>query len=207
MNNQNPQSDQTPYTCVFHPDLAAEWVCQRCKTLYCKECVVHKSLAKIVAHICPNDRCRARCVPVKVDEITGRMEYKEEPKPEVKTKRPGEPGSETLAKRILTRYYIALAMPALTFLVYDIFLKIQGRTPLFWLFIVWAGLIFLMSGRQFWAYVFVSTISFFHVAWCLYRILSQAQYKNDIPTLNWISFGLWILTFLVLALSHPEFTD
>jgi len=207
MNNQNPQSDKSPHTCVFHPDIAAEWICQRCKTLYCKECVVHKALKKIVAHICPDDKCRARCVPIKVDEFTGKIEYREESGAEVKSAKPEERASKILAKRFLTRYYIALAMPGLTFLVYDIFLKIQGRTPLFWLLIVWAGLIFLMSGRQFWAYVFVSTISFFHVAWCIYRILSHAQYKNDIQTLNWVSLCLWALSFLVLVFSYQEFTE
>ena len=204
MNNQNPQPDKSAHTCIIHPDLPAEWECQRCKTLYCNECVIHKTLGKIVAHICPNDHCRARCLPIKVDEITGRIEFKEEPKPEGKT----EPSrSGILAKRILTRFYISLALPFLTLVVYDAFLFLQGRSPMVWLILPWAGLIFLMSGRVFWSYVFVSTISFFHVAWCLYRLISQQHYKGDIPVLNWIAIGLWCLTFLVLVCSHSEFTE
>jgi hypothetical protein len=204
MDNQNKQAQSSQYSCAFHPGEVAKWACQSCKSLFCDACIVHKSVGKFKAHICPKPECRGRCVPVRVDEFSGSVEEAAPPKEEVKSliKRDASP-----VKRYLTRYYLSLFIPAFTLIAYDIMLFFQGRKPLLWLVVAWGLLIFLMSGRYFWAYVFVATICFLHVAYSIYRIYAHTLFKDSNQLVNWISIGLWLASFLILACSHSEFSE
>ena len=191
-------------TCCQHPMQTAEWICQTCDVLFCDECVIHKKVGKFTAHICPLPQCRGRCVPFDVNQATGSVEAagrEKEPKKEKKPLEKFEP------RRYLTRYYIALAFPSLALISYDVLVAVQGRSPLWWIVVAWAGLIFLMSGRYFWAYVMVTGISGMYTLLCFHRIYSHQFYANDNMLLNKICLGFWILTLIFLLYSYSEFSD
>lgn len=204
MHNQNKQVESSQYSCAFHPGNVAKWACQNCKSLFCESCVVHKAVGKFKANICPKPECRGRCVAVAVDEFSGSVEEVVEPKEEEKSLIKKDTSH---VKRYLTRYYFSLIFPGVALITYDIMIYLQGRSPQIWLIVAWALLIFLMSGRYFWAYVFVASICFFHTVYSFYRIYAHTLFKDSSQLVNWIAIGLWLASFLILACSHSEFSE
>lgn len=203
MDNQNKHVDPSKFSCVFHPGVIAKWTCQSCKNLFCDACVIHKSIGKFKAHICPNPQCRGRCTPIQVDEFSGNVQEVAEPeKEEKKLIKEVSP-----LKRYLTRYYLSIFFPGFTLIAYDIMLALEGRKPILWLILAWALLLFLISGRYFWAYVFVTTICFFHAVYSGYRIYAQFIFKDANNLVNGIALALWLLSFLILVFSHSEFSE
>jgi len=191
-------------SCCIHPGNPPEWVCTGCRRYYCDQCVDHKKVGKFVAHICPSPQCRGRCVAVAMDSRTGEIE-EAEAAPQRKEKK--ESRLKEAKQRFLTRYYISLVFPSITLVTYDIFLVLQGKNPVWWLLFLWACLIFLMSGRYFWSYVCVALFCFMFSLNSFYRIYSHNLYPKDNPLLNKIALGMWVLSFLILLVSHPEFDD
>jgi len=205
MINSQQNNPISPLVCCFHPGKIAEWRCSSCNNIYCNDCVVHKKIGKFVAHICPKPECKGRCMPLAEDQENSNESDRAESRDQKKSliaayrKKP---------KHYLSRFYLSLFMPGLALILYDILLVLQGRNPSIWLILGWAALIFLMSGRYFWSFFCVATISAFHVIYCFYRIYSHdILFKNDSNLLNGISLGLWLLTTLILIFSYQEFTE
>ena len=208
MNNDDKKEIYPGNVCHFHPERKAEWRCASCKRVYCNDCTVHKRVGKFVAHICPEESCRGKCLKVSVDEATGTIESMEESQEEGGGKKKQKSKvARIFSRRYLTRFYLALILPCLALATHDVFLIIQGRTPHLWLLLAWAGLIFLMSGRYFWPYVTIALFTAGYTIYCFQRLYSHQFHPEDNTALYGISLGLWGASLLFLAVSSAEFTE
>ena len=191
--------------CVFHPAKESVWVCCACHSSYCDDCVTHRHMGgKFTAHICPRPECRGRCVPVQVDPATGNLFPPEEDGEIEKNSTPRhifKPG------RLVARFYLSLILPMAAIIIHDVFWAIQGHHPSWVMLITWAALVFLMSGRRFWAYICVLFFNMVHIIFFIHRIISHRFSPGDKPPLLYIALGVWVVAFLMLAISWQEFTE
>ena len=201
--NNHKEISVLPF-CTFHPAKESVWVCCACHTAYCDDCVTHRQMGKFIAHICPRPECRGRCVPVQVDPATGELLVPgEDGKIEEKT----TPHHIFKLERSLIRFYLALILPMAVIIIHDVFWMIQGHHPSWGMLIIWAALVFLMSGRRFWAYICLMFFNMVHVIFFIFRVTSHRFSPGDKPLLLYIAMGVWIVTFLMLAISWSEFSE
>ena len=176
-------------TCRLHPHRSAEWTCQTCKNFFCDECVEHKKIGKIVAHVCKSPRCRGRCVAIDAASayLTDRIQW--------------------YFRRWKTRFHIALGLLVLVALL-DIMRAIGAGSRVYWTFyVLWGMLVFGLYLRKFWAWAITLTLSGFQTALVIYKLAAH-QYRPGEPVVwLYVALGYWLGAFVVLIISRPEFTE
>jgi B-box zinc finger protein len=189
--------------CHYHPDQKAKWICTTCKALFCENCVEHKKVGKFTANICPREECRGRCMAVEIHDVSGSIKIIEQDKDKEKN----QFSLKLKAKQYLSKYYLSLAVPTLVLILYDIFRYMDNRKPFWWVIVVWAGLIFLMTARNYVAYMIMTVLNAVFALQCIYGITSIMYNQDDSQLLNKSFLALWILSFLILIYSYREFSD
>jgi hypothetical protein len=188
-------------TCHLHPRRSAEWTCQSCNNFFCDECVEHKKVGKIIAHICKSARCRGRCVSIDA-VIAQAVEFADDAGTAHLTER-----VQWYLRRWKTRFHIAIGLLVVVALL-DIVRAVGVGDRVYWFFyMLWGMLVFGLYLRKFWAWTITAILSGFQVAVVIYKLAAH-QYRPGEP-LSWlyIALGYWLGAFVVLMISRPEFTE
>lgn len=188
-------------TCRVHPHHSAEWTCLTCRNFFCDECVEHKKLGKIVAHICKSPRCRGRCVPIDT-VITQAVEFADDAEIVALPER-----VQWYFRRWKTRFHITLGLLILVALL-DIIRILALRGHVYWSFyILWGMLVFGMYLRKFWAWTITAILSGFQIAVVIYKVASHQYRPGESALWIYVALGYWLGAFVVLMISRPEFTE
>ena len=174
-------------------------MCQSCKKSYCDNCVIRRKLGKFMAFVCPDEECCGRCVELSEVAETG--------------KRPSLPNGEPdsvksgfgrfFRKRIL--FYLALILPAASLIFHDVLLYMKGGSPLWWLHIGWACLIYLMARRRFFALAWMTLFCLLYGVYTGY-LLKSGDFGAPARLLQ-ISLLIWGASVIVLVTDYTEFTE